>query len=107
MRQENPARGISVVPNINENRSHILIVDDEAGIRDVPIDILKIDQSFVRDLSTDPDDAAVVMAIITLAPQSRIECDCRGSRNRRTTETLAFAQMRWRAGLLISEANAC
>lgn len=32
-----------------------------------PIDRLKIDQSFVRDITTDPDDATITMAIITLA----------------------------------------
>lgn len=36
-------------------------------LKTLPIDVLKIDQSFIRDVTTDPDDATITTAIINLA----------------------------------------
>jgi EAL domain-containing protein (putative c-di-GMP-specific phosphodiesterase class I) len=36
-------------------------------LKTLPIDVLKIDQSFIRDITTDPDDATITTAIINLA----------------------------------------
>lgn len=41
-------------------------------LRRLPIDHLKIDQSFVRNLTTDPEDAAICLAIIGLAHNLRM-----------------------------------
>src|SRR6267143_5084425 len=47
-------------------------------LKRLPIDALKIDQSFIRDLTVDPDAAALVMAIITLAHNLRLRVVAEG-----------------------------
>jgi len=56
-----------------------------------PIDKLKIDQSFVRDITTDADDAAIVQTIISMGHGLRLKVIAEGVE---TAEQLAFLKER-------------
>jgi EAL domain-containing protein (putative c-di-GMP-specific phosphodiesterase class I) len=66
-------RASSVLREISENGITIAIDDFGTGysslsvLKSLPIDILKIDQSFVRDLGRDLGDSAIVAAIVNMA----------------------------------------
>ncbi len=47
-------------------------------LKHLPIDVLKIDRSFIKDVTVDPDDAALVMAVITLAHNLRLKVVAEG-----------------------------
>ncbi|CAN5836466.1 hypothetical protein BH18ACI4_BH18ACI4_12000 [soil metagenome] len=59
-------------------------------LKRLPIDSLKVDQSFVRELATDPDDAALVMAIVSLAHTLRLRVVAEGVE---THEQLRFLRL--------------
>jgi EAL domain-containing protein (putative c-di-GMP-specific phosphodiesterase class I) len=70
---EEPEAASAVLSELKALGVYIAIDDFGAGyssltyLKHFPIDMLKIDRSFIRDLSTDPDDAAIAKAIIALA----------------------------------------
>ncbi len=70
---ENVENNIQILRSLKEMGLKISIDDFGTGysslsyLKRFPIDTIKIDQSFIRDLATDLDDAAIVTAIIAMA----------------------------------------
>ncbi|CAN7335383.1 EAL domain-containing protein [Pseudoduganella sp. LjRoot289] len=71
-----------------------------------PIDHLKIDQSFVRDITTSPDDAAICNAVIGLAHHLRIAVVAEGVETEEQVAYLRRRQCDTMQGFLFSKAVA-
>jgi diguanylate cyclase (GGDEF)-like protein len=88
-----PEKSTATLQALSAMGVHISIDDFGTGysslsyLRRFPLDKLKIDRSFIRDLMTNPDDVSIVRAIISLAHSLRLRVVAEGVE---TAEQLAF-----------------
>lgn len=75
-------------------------------LRQFPVDALKIDRSFVKDLHTSTDDAAICAAIIAMARELKLKVIAEGVQNTEQLEFLRRHQCDQAQGYLISRAVA-
>jgi EAL domain-containing protein (putative c-di-GMP-specific phosphodiesterase class I) len=95
LRMEDVEASTRALDELKRSVSGIRIAIDDLGtgysslyrLKALPIDLLKIDRFFVRDIMTDPDDAILTNAIIGLAHDLRLKVIAEGVE---TGEQMAF-----------------
>ncbi len=99
---------IETLRTLKEIGIHISIDDFGTGysslnyLKKFPADYLKIDQSFVRDATTEPHDAAIVRAIITLAQSLGLKVIAEGVETEEQLEFLHLLRCNEIQGYLLS-----
>lgn len=73
-------------------------------LRQFPVHVIKIDQSFVRNMDTDADDAAIIEAVLNLGRSLKIEVVAEGIETQRQEASLRALGCRYAQGFLYSPA---
>ena len=91
----NVDENIAVLRKLGQSGVRIAVDDFGTGysslsyLRQLPIDTLKIDRSFVRDIETDPEDRAIIQAIIAMAHSLTLQVTAEGVETHGQLDALA------------------
>jgi EAL domain-containing protein (putative c-di-GMP-specific phosphodiesterase class I) len=94
MVMQNPERAVSTLSRLRELGISVSIDDFGTGysslgyLKRFPIDNVKIDRSFIKDLPHDTDDAAITRAVIAMAQSLRIRVIAEGVETREQLQFL-------------------
>lgn len=94
MTMDDPERAVTMINRLHQEGVSLSIDDFGTGysslsyLKRFKISKLKIDQSFVRDLTVDNDDRVIIGTIITLAKSMGLRCIAEGVENRAQLEFL-------------------
>ena len=108
----NTEAAISALSLLREMNVRISLDDFGTGysslsyLKRLPVTGLKIDQSFVRDIASDPDDTAIVRAIIAVAEELNLDVTAEGVETAAQVEYLKSHGCRRSAGLLLRAPDA-
>jgi diguanylate cyclase (GGDEF)-like protein/PAS domain S-box-containing protein len=105
---ENAEETIATLAELKKQRVKISIDDFGTGysslsyLKRLPIDTLKIDQSFVRNMPADADDAAIAMLIISMAHNLNLSVVAEGVETEEQMESLRSQKCDVMQGYLVS-----
>jgi EAL domain-containing protein (putative c-di-GMP-specific phosphodiesterase class I) len=106
---KNPELTLRTLRELKDMGIHISIDDFGTGysslsyLKKFPIDTLKIDRSFVSDIQTDPNDAAIVLATIALAHTMHLKVIAEGVEQIEQAEFLSLHECEEMQGFLFSQ----
>ena len=106
---ENPARTIKLLDQLYGLGLHLAIDDFGTGysslsaLQQFPISTLKIDQSFVRDMANNPDDATLVGTIIQMGRNLNMDVVAEGVENEEQLNFLQRLECTYAQGLLFGD----
>ncbi len=94
MIMNNPQKAIEILNELKKTGIGISMDDFGTGysslnyLQKLPLDVLKIDGSFIRDVTVNPNDAAIVKAIIAMAKSLKLEVVAEGVEDKEQLEFL-------------------
>ncbi|MDB5934961.1 MAG: hypothetical protein JWQ01_2305 [Massilia sp.] len=91
---EDPALSLRVLNRLHAMGLDLVVDDFGTGysslsyLMKLPVDVIKIDQSFIKNMTSDPDAAAIVKAMIELAHSMRIKVVAEGTETKEIWDAL-------------------